>query len=283
MARRQVVHFYDTHPITASQVLARLGELGRDLGSLAPSDLFDHDQDHYGGLAANDALIAAAEIDPESRVLDICAGIGGPARYVAVTTRAQVTGLDLTESRVAGAAALTDRVGLDRQVRFLRGDAQALPLASGAFDAAISQEAWLHVPDKAAVLAEAFRVLRPGGVLAFTDWTSGPGFEGSDAALMAETFAAVNIPTEDTYAGMMAAAGFQDVLSTDLTAERVPILQERLSMYERLRQETIDRTGVDSDRTYCEHYARFVHLAEIGEIGGARFVGRKPDGAPGRA
>ena len=269
----QVTHFYDTHPITAAQVLAKIGETGGDPESLTPPDLFDHDQDHYGHLAANDALIEAAGIASNSQVLDICAGIGGPARYVAWKSGAEVTGVDLTESRCHGARELSGRVGLAGATRFSCGDAQSLPFATGVFDAVISQEAWLHVPDKPALLGEAARVLRPGGRLAFTDWIAGPGFDDPDRKMMARAFAAVTVPVPDAYRQMLETAGFRDIAVTDLSAARVPVLQERLAMYERLRAETLARTGEDRDRDYCEHYARFVHLAEIGAIGGARFSG----------
>ena len=273
---KQVTQFYDTHPIGAAQVLARISETGGDIEALTPPDLFDHDQDHYGGLAANDALIEAAAIGRESRVLDICAGIGGPARYVAWKTGCRVTGVDLTESRCHGARALTSQVALGAVATYACGDAQALPFATASFDAAISQEAWLHVPDKAALLAEARRILRPGGRLAFTDWIAGDGFDDADRALMAHTFAAVNVPSRNSYLNMLETAGLSDIAVFDLSAERVPVLQTRLAMYQHLRAETLARTGEDSDRDYCEHYARFVHLAEIGAIGGARFVGRRP-------
>ena len=205
-------------------------------------------------------------------MLDICSGIGGPARYIAWTAGADVTGIDLTESRCRGAQALSDRVGLAGSTRFACGDAQSLPFSTATFDAVISQEAWLHVPDKQTLLGEAARVLRPGGRLAFTDWTAGAGFTADDRALMTRHFAAVNVPEPDAYCAMIEAAGLPVTDVTDLSAERVPVLQERLRMYERLRAETLARTGEDRDRAYCEHYARFVHLAETGAIGGARFV-----------
>ena len=71
-------------------------------------------------------------------------------------------------------ARLTALVRLGPLVRHVRGDAQALPFRARAFDAAVSQEGLLHVPDKAAVLAECARVLKPGARIAFTDWIARP-------------------------------------------------------------------------------------------------------------
>src|SRR5690349_1914924 len=118
-------------------------------------------------LAANDALALAAQIGLGSEVVDLCAGLGGPARYLAHRYGADVTGIELTPARVAGAAELSRRVGLDNQVRVLEGNVMDLPLPDAGYDAVVSQEALLHVPDIARAFTEAYRVLRPGGRIAF--------------------------------------------------------------------------------------------------------------------
>ena len=70
-----VIDFYDQHPISEAQVLAavrrRRGLL--DEAPLSADDLFDFDQDHYGGLAAVDALARLAGLTAGSRVLDLFA------------------------------------------------------------------------------------------------------------------------------------------------------------------------------------------------------------------
>ena len=80
-----VIDFYDRHPISELQVLdavrRRRGALTE--APLTADDLFEFDQDHYGGLAAVDALARLAGIEARTRVLDICAGLGGPARFLA--------------------------------------------------------------------------------------------------------------------------------------------------------------------------------------------------------
>src|SRR6478736_10410523 len=82
------------------------------LDGLRPEELFPHDQDHYGGLAATDELARGAQVGRGSRVADFCAGLGGTVRYLAHQYGADVTGIELTPARVLGAQELTRRVGL---------------------------------------------------------------------------------------------------------------------------------------------------------------------------
>src|SRR5262245_4704448 len=146
---RSAVDFYARHPISAEIILAKLKEARGNLDSVRPEELFAHDQDHYGGLAVNDILAERAEIKAGSRVADFCAGLGGPARYLAHKYGADVTGIELTPARVAGAQQLTRLVGLQDKVRVLEGDVMQVPLPDGGLDAGmdavISQEAFLHV------------------------------------------------------------------------------------------------------------------------------------------
>ena len=105
-----------------------------------------------------------------SRVLDVCAGLGGPARVLAHRRGCRVVACELNHGRAAGGARLTRLVGLAGRITMVRADALALPFASASFDACLSQEGLLHIDDKAAVLAECHRVLAADGRLAFTDW-----------------------------------------------------------------------------------------------------------------
>lgn len=273
---QHVLAFYDRHPISAADVLARIKEARGSLDRLKPEDVFPFDQDHYGGLAANEELARAAAIRADDLVLDLCCGLGGPARYQALSRRCRVVGLDYSEGRVKGAADLTRRVNLARRARFLRGDAQTLPFPADTFDAVLSQEALLHIPDKAKALAECFRVLKPGGRIAFTDWIAGGALTEDDRAMMWKGIAAQSVQTINQYLVLLKAAGFAEVRVVNLSAMWVPILRERLAMYRRLREEACIRTGVDSQADYVAFYEAFVALVEKGALGGARFAGAKP-------
>src|SRR5215470_16258553 len=73
-ATAQTLYFYDRHPISCDIILAKLRASRGHLDGLRPDDLFAHDQDHYGGLAATDELARGAQIASGSRVADFCAG-----------------------------------------------------------------------------------------------------------------------------------------------------------------------------------------------------------------
>jgi ubiquinone/menaquinone biosynthesis C-methylase UbiE len=269
-----VVDFYDRHPINEAQVLesarARSGRAG---GSLEPDDLWAWDQDHYGGLGAVETLARRAALTPGMDVLDVCAGLGGPARFLAHRFGVRVTGVDLTHSRCAAGARLTALVRLHPLVRLLRADAQALPFRARAFDAAVSQEGLLHVPDKAAVLGECARVLKPGARLAFSDWIAYPRLEANERHRLEAWMAAVTLQSITGYRALLARAGFAAVEAEDLSADWIGILRDRLRMYRALREQTVARFGPARYDEYNQLYAFFVGLVEAGKLGGARFSG----------
>lgn len=266
-----VVDFYSRHPISEGQIVDALRRQGKDLERLQPEDLYALDQDHYGGLEAVEALARRARIDAASRVLDVCAGLCGPARFIARRWGARVTGIDLNPERAAGAHRLTARVGLARLVRMVRGDAQNLPFGARAFTAVVSQEGLLHIPDKGRVLAECGRVLLSGGRIAFSDWIGTSRLGDSERRRLEEWMAAVTLQSIAGYKALLARAGFGAIDAEDLSAEWIGILRRRLEMYRGLRADTVARLGQARYDEYDQLYAFFVGLVEAGKLGGARF------------
>ena len=268
-----VSDFYDRHPISETQVLAALRRRRGVLtdAPISADDLFDFDQDHYGGLAAVDHLARLAGVDAHTRVLDLCAGLGGPARFVASRRGCRVIAVELNAGRAAGAARLTRLVRLHAQVRVVRGDALALPFAASRFEAVLSQEALLHIGDKAGVLREAHRVLAPGGRLAFSDWIARPSLDDGERRRLAEWMAAVTLQTLDGYRALLGAVGFHAVAAEDLTDEWRTILRDRLRMFRAMREDTVARLGEARYQEYDQLYAFFVGLIEAGKLGGGRF------------
>jgi sarcosine/dimethylglycine N-methyltransferase len=271
----QTIYFYTRHPISAAIILAKLRESRGHLAGVRPDELFPHDQDHYGGLAANDALAAAAGIRAGMRVADFCAGLGGPARYHAHRSGVDVTGIELTPARVEGAQQLTKLVGLQDRVRVLEGNVMAVPLPDASMDAVVSQEAFLHVPDKGKAIAEAYRTLKSGGRFAFTDWTPAAPLSEADAGLMWRGMAVQTLQNVASYRALLEGAGFCIVAVDDLSKEWGAILAERLAMYRKLREEAARAGTPQGHDAFHESYVRFVEMMRTGELGGARFTAEK--------
>ena len=127
-------------------------------------------------------IVAAAGIGRGDRVLDVAAGNGNVA-VVAAGRGAVVTASDFTPGLVAAGRERTTELGLD--VRWDEADAEDLPYGDGSFDAVLSTFGLMFAPRPELAAAEAFRVVRPGGVVALTAWTP-DGFTGQVTALMGE-------------------------------------------------------------------------------------------------
>lgn len=269
------IDFYERHPISAAIILVKLNASRGHLNDIAPEELFPHDQDHYGGLDANDALAERAGIGKGTRVVDFCAGLGGPARYFAHCYGADVTGIELTPARVNGADDLTRRVGLQKNVRVLEGNVMQVPLPDASIDVVVSQEGLLHVPDKERALTEAYRILRPGGRIAFTDWVAHRPLSGADKELMWQGMAVANLYSLQNYAAVIRRAGFAVNLVEDLTVDWGVILKQRLAMYRKLREEAQRAATPAGHDAFYESYVRFVALVNETVLGGGRFIGEK--------
>ncbi|MDT7842135.1 class I SAM-dependent methyltransferase [Streptomyces justiciae] len=118
-----------------------------------------------------DEFVRWLDCPPEARWLDIGCGSGALTSTVAVRCRPRAL---LGVERSAGFAA-TARAAAPPPARVAVADAQALPVRDAVFDAAVSGLVLNFLPDPGVALAEAARVVRPGGVVAAYVWDYGEG------------------------------------------------------------------------------------------------------------
>jgi SAM-dependent methyltransferase len=93
-----------------------------------------------------------------------------------------MTGVDATGRIVDRGRQRTAAEGLSDSVEFVLGDATDTGLPDAGFDFVWGEDAWCYVQDKAKLISEAMRIVRPGGGIAFTDWVAGSERMSDDEA-----------------------------------------------------------------------------------------------------
>lgn len=116
-------------------------------------------------------LVAATGLGPGQRALDVAAGNGNVALAIA-RSGASPEACDLTPELVAAGRARCEALG-EWEIPWEIADAEDLPYANGRFDAVLSVFGLVFAPRPEVAIAEAFRVTRSGGTVAFTTWTPG--------------------------------------------------------------------------------------------------------------
>jgi sarcosine/dimethylglycine N-methyltransferase len=163
---------------SASDIEARILAAIRAAGlnpeqRLSPEALGALDHFHTGGLRASRELLELAQIRAEDRVLDIGAGLAGPARILAYTLGCRVDCIELSPDFCAGAALLNRLTGLDERIEVQRGSALALPFPDDSFDVVWMQNVGMNIADKPKLYGEIYRVIKPGGRYAFQEMAAG--------------------------------------------------------------------------------------------------------------
>ncbi|HXC12866.1 MAG TPA: methyltransferase domain-containing protein [Stellaceae bacterium] len=224
----EVVQHYRAENITARVLAALRAVYGPD-APITPDLLAPIDHFHGMGLVATRELGSALKPKASDHLLDIGCGIGGPARWFAARFGCRVTGVDLTESFCEAARQLTSLAGLADRVTILHGSALSLPMPDASFDAAYSQAVLMNISDKLGFALEAFRVLRPGGMLGISLVGPGPVGEPYYPLPWATTQASSFLATPDQIRTELQAGGFEILSLHDTTVATIetfsPILK----------------------------------------------------------
>jgi SAM-dependent methyltransferase len=142
---------------------------------LTPQQLAGIDQFHTRGYPATLELARLAEISAAAVVLDIGAGIGGPARALAESFGCRMTGVDLSEPFVEAARYLNGRTAQEGQVTFEVASALDLPFDNAQFDVVLLQHVAMNIADRPRLYGEIRRILKPRGRFATYDIVSNGG------------------------------------------------------------------------------------------------------------
>ena len=163
---------------------------------------------HPGGDHLSLRLGRALHLSAGDRVLDLACGNGRTAILLAREFGCSVVGVDYSAENIRAATAAALAAGLEQRVAFFQGDAEALALAAGAFDALVCECAFCTFPDKAAGAGEMRRVLAPEGRLGLSDVTLERPLPAELESLAAWVLCIADARPAGEYVAILSAAGF---------------------------------------------------------------------------
>jgi SAM-dependent methyltransferase len=229
--------------------------------------------DFYGIVAAKGIPFFAEKLalTPDSHLLDLCSGIGGPARFFARTYGCKVTAIDLAEINHRTAQQRTKAAGLDHRVTCLQGDAQEIPFPEASFTHVFGCEAWCYFPDKVQLYKAAYRVLKPGGTIAFLE----AACESPVRLHTAEHIAPVKYDSIVNYTSMLRAAGFASIQHYDTTEVAMKDVASSLFRLITKRDQIIGVADAEVYFALLEIWAEFLAYFSEGKLTHCGFIGQK--------
>jgi SAM-dependent methyltransferase len=194
-------------------------------------ELLMGEQIHVGGYASSMDLAERAGIGPGMAGVDLCCCTGAGMRFLLRFRQVdRMTGVDATERVVERGRRRCRDEGLADRTEFVLADVCDSGLPSGCADFVWGEDAWCYVVDKARLIAEAVRLVRPGGTIAFTDWVEGPAGLASEEAERFLTFMKfANVQDLGGYAELLAANGCE-IAVVEHTGRFAPHVDLYLSM-----------------------------------------------------
>jgi phosphoethanolamine N-methyltransferase len=230
-----------------------------------------------GGEGNVDKMVRGIDLAGK-RVLDIGCGIGGPAFALARKYGARVTGIDLEPQLIARATRRAAELGLSGRTEFRAVTLGPLDLPDQSYDVVFTSGALTQTEDKAGIVAECFRVLRPGGVLTCYDWLKSDAPISDDMRYFIKmeglTYNLISLAQLGRH---LVEGGFVDVTAEDASDW---YRRESRREYERMRgegrQQVIDLIGEAQTEHMIEDWRSMVVVCEKGELRQGYTRGRKP-------
>ena len=236
-------------------------------------------QVHIGGFQSSMDLAEKAGIGPGMEGVDLCCCNGAGMRFLVRFRKVRrMHGVDATEAVVELGRRRCQAEGLSDRIAFTLADVCDSGLPSAAADFVWGEDAWCYVVDKPRLVAEAARLVKPGGVIAFTDWIVGrAGLADGEAERYLKFMKFPNVLGQDEYAGLLSENACEVVVDED-TGRFAPHVDLYLNMlnrqltYDALRIIGFDLAlmqGLGGEMVFMQQ------LAHAGKIAQGIFIAQK--------
>jgi ubiquinone/menaquinone biosynthesis C-methylase UbiE len=240
-------------------------------------ELIMGEQIHAGGLVSSQALAERAGIREGMRGIDLCCCLGAGMRFLVKTFNVGMCGVDATEKMIAEARKRAEDEGMAAKLDFRLGDVTNIPYGNEEFDFVWGEDAWCYVLDKERLICEAARVLKPGGIISFTDWIEGgAGLSDQEASRINRFMKFPDMESIEGYRSLLEKHGFYIRESVEIEfAKYVDLYITMLS--EQVTYDALKILGDDMDlfRAMGEEMDYMRHRIHEGKMARGRFIGMK--------
>lgn len=221
-------------------------------------------------------MVAAVRQERVEDVVDLGSGYAGASRFLRQHFDCEVLAVNVSPEQNERARALNERSGLGEAITVIEGSYTDVPAQDESFDLAWSQDAFLHSDRREVAIAEAARVLRPGGELVFTDPMGADGTAVEDLVPVLDRLHLPSLGSPAHYRAHAEAAGLVEVGFEDhtdqLTTHYRRVLEEARARIEELRQ-AADDEFLERMMVGLQHW---VDAGERGLLAWGIFHFRKP-------
>ena len=242
-------------------------------------ELIMGEQIHIGGFTSSMDLAEKAGIGPGMKGVDLCCCNGAGMRFlVRFRDVARMEGIDATEKVVEQGCRRCEQEGLSDRIEFTLADVCNSGLADASEDFVWGEDAWCYVVDKKKLISEAARIVKPAGIIAFTDWIEGDaGLTDAEAERFLTFMKFPNIQNLKGYRNLLAANGCKVIASED-TGRFGSYVDLYLDMINtQLTYDVLKIIGFNSElmKSMAAEMVFMQELAHAGKIIQGLFVARK--------
>jgi len=258
------------------RIYNELKELGKnDSEPLLVEELTNFDQLHYCGTEAVDFSINNIGINSNMTILEIGSGIGGPARYIANKTGANVFALELQSDQNEIALDLTKRCGLSKKINHICGDFLTYDLNGKKFDAIVSWLALYHIFEHKILLQKCFDILKPEGFFYAEDLFCRKPFDKDESNEIIKEIYGNYLPNIRTYKLEIEKIGFNLIYCQDMSDEWSRFTRKRYLSYKKNKDRHLRVQGKEVYNSINSFYSFIDRYFSNGKLGGIRIISKK--------
>lgn len=236
-------------------------------------------QIHIGGFTSSMDLAEKAGIGPGTEGVDLCCCNGAGMRFlVRFRDVARMQGVDATPAVIDQGRVRCRQERLDNKIDFILADVCDSGIEDNSVDFVWGEDAWCYVVDKDKLIAEAARIVKPGGMIAFTDWVEGnAGLSDAEAERFLAFMKFPNIQDIEGYSELLEANDCE-VLTAENTGRFGPYVDLYLNMLNmQLTYDALKIIGFDMAlmQSMGAEMAFMQELAHAGKVAQGLFIAKK--------